>query len=71
MKRTVGQATLCAYIGVVLLLAGFFPGLPDTLPDYRLVHALWHVMVFVGAALLVYGLETLRLLARRHRRMTS
>jgi hypothetical protein len=70
MKRTVFRATLCAYLGLVLLVASFFP-LPDEWFDaHPLLHSVWHLAKFASAALLVYGLETLRNLARRHRRLT-
>lgn len=71
MKRTSNKAHLIAYLGVILLLAGFYPALPASFTEVRLLHALWHVWLFVGAAMFIYGLETLHRLARRHRRMTT
>ncbi|MCL6548844.1 MAG: hypothetical protein K6T30_08035 [Alicyclobacillus sp.] len=71
MKRRTGQATLLAYLGVLMLVIGFYPVSHDLLDRMRLVHAAWHLWLFMGAALLVYGLETLRSLARRHQRMTT
>ncbi|MCF8566195.1 hypothetical protein LLE49_15825 [Alicyclobacillus tolerans] len=71
MKRSSAKAYVMAYLGVILLIVGFYPGLPAELDHVRFLHALWHVWLFVGAALLIYGLETLRQMARRHRRMTS
>lgn len=71
MKRSANQATLCAYVGALLLIIAYFPGLQERLEQTRLLHALWHVSLFVGAALLVYGLETLRAFARKYRRMTT
>ncbi|MCL6637133.1 MAG: hypothetical protein K6T26_04205 [Alicyclobacillus sp.] len=71
MKRSVGQAAFLAYLGALLLIAGFYPTLAQRVEGSRLLHALLHVELFIGAAFLVYGLETLRSLARRHRRMIS
>lgn len=71
MKRSTGQATFCAYTGAILLLLAYFPGLQDFIDQTRFLHALWHVGIFFGAAMLVYGLETLRAYARRYRRMTT
>jgi predicted membrane channel-forming protein YqfA (hemolysin III family) len=71
MKRTAKQATILAYVGVLLMIVGFYPGADELIDRVRILHALWHILVFLGAALFVYGLETLRTLARRHRRMVS
>jgi predicted membrane channel-forming protein YqfA (hemolysin III family) len=71
VKRTTGQATLLAYTGVILLISAYFPGLQQRMASIRFLHALWHVAIFVGAACLVYGLETLRGYARRYRRLTQ
>lgn len=71
MKRSSNNAYLFAYLGVILLIVGFYPGLPVSFSQVRLFHALWHVWLFLGAASFIYGLETLRRLARRHRRMTT
>jgi hypothetical protein len=71
MKRTANQATLCAYLGALLLIVAYFPGLQERLEQTPLLHALWHISLFVGAGLLVYGLETLRAYARRYRKMTT
>lgn len=71
MKRASNQAHLLAYLGVILLLVGFYPELPASFTQDRLIHALWHVWLFIGAALFIYGLETLHRIARRHRRMTT
>ncbi|QQE78027.1 hypothetical protein [Alicyclobacillus sp. SO9] len=71
MKRQAGKATFYAYIGAVLILVSFIPGLATFLSRSLLLHALWHFAIFAGAALMVYGLESLRSLARRYRRMTS
>lgn len=70
MKRSVSYATVLAYVGVLLILAAYYPGLSTRFDSVRVLHALWHVVIFVGAALLIYGLETLRTYAKRHRRMT-
>jgi len=68
MKRSASNATLAAYLGILLLLICYFPGMNQTLERIRILHALWHVAIFVGAAMLVYGLETLRLqVGRAHR----
>lgn len=53
-----------------MIVAGYYPALADTFDHVRALHALWHVIIFIGAALLIYGLETLRVYAKRHRRMT-
>lgn len=71
MKRISNKAHLLAYLGVILLIIGFYPTLPASLSQVRLLHAIWHVWLFVGAAMFIYGLETLHRLARRHRRITS
>lgn len=71
MKRQAGRATLYSYVGAVLILVSFIPGLADFLSQSVLLHATWHFAIFAGAALLVYGLESLHSLARRYRRMTS
>lgn len=70
MKASAGQAALFAYLGAALLVIGVFPGLIDSFGSMPLLHALWHLWLFVGAALLIYGLESLRTMARRYRRMT-
>ena len=70
MKRSVAYATVLAYLGVILMIAAYFPSLADKISGNRALHALWHVIIFVGAALLIYGLETLRTYAKRHRKMT-
>ncbi|MBX5437165.1 MAG: hypothetical protein IRZ33_08105 [Alicyclobacillaceae bacterium] len=71
MKRRTGQAALLAYLGAVMLVIGFYPMAAELMERLRIVHAAWHLWLFFGAALLVYGLETLRSLARRHQRMTT
>ncbi|QSO51958.1 hypothetical protein JZ785_24880 [Alicyclobacillus curvatus] len=70
MKRSVAYATILAYVGAILMVAAYFPGLADRVDGIRALHAIWHVLIFVGAALLIYGLETLRTYANRHRKMT-
>lgn len=70
MKRSASNATLFAYIGAVVLIASYYPAWNATLDRIPLLHALWHVATFVGAALLIYGLETLRRLARKSRRIS-
>ncbi|GMA51573.1 hypothetical protein GCM10025857_29300 [Alicyclobacillus contaminans] len=69
MKRTIGQASLLCYLGAALLIMCYFPGLQESTESIRFLHALWHVALFVGAACLVYGIETLRSYARRYRRL--
>ncbi len=71
MKRKTGRAAIWAYIGAVLLVASFNPNLDALFDHYRLLHAVWHLMLFVASALLVFGLESLRHLARRYRHLTS
>jgi hypothetical protein len=71
VKRTANQATLFAYVGALLLIVAYFPGLQERLEQTPILHVLWHVGLFIGAAFLVYGLETLRAYARRYRRMTT
>ncbi|MDQ0191487.1 hypothetical protein JI721_03350 [Alicyclobacillus cycloheptanicus] len=71
MKRSTRKATLSAYLGAVLLVVGFYPGLDSILDRIPMLHALWHLWLFIGAALLIYGLESLRILARRYHRMTT
>ena len=71
VKRSSSNAYLLAYLGVLLLILGFYPSLPNVFSEFRFLHALWHVWLFLGAALFVYGLESLHKLARRHRRMTT
>lgn len=71
MKRASNKAYLLAYLGVILLIVGFYPALPPSLTQVRFLHAIWHVWLFVGAAMFIYGLETLHRLARRHRRITN
>ncbi len=71
MKRTTGQATLLAYLGVGMLILAYFPGIQERIENTRFFHAAWHVLLFVSAACVVYGLETLRSYARRYRRMTQ
>jgi predicted membrane channel-forming protein YqfA (hemolysin III family) len=71
MKRSTGQATLLAYLGIGMIILAYFPGIQERLESVRFFHATWHVLLFVGAACVVYGLETLRSYARRHRRMTQ
>ncbi|KPV39901.1 hypothetical protein [Alicyclobacillus ferrooxydans] len=70
MKRSIGYATVLAYVGAILIVGAYYPGMDAHLDGVRAFHAIWHLMIFVGAALLIYGLETLRTYAKRHRRMT-
>lgn len=70
MKHRTLRATISAYLGAALISGGFYPGLDTWLASIPILHAVWHVAVFIGGALLIYGLETLRLYARRYRRMT-
>lgn len=60
-----------AYLGAILLTASFSPSLDVFFDKYRILHALWHVTLFLGAALLVFGLESLRNISRRYRRMAN
>lgn len=71
MKRSTTQPALCAYLGAVLLVVAFYPGLDEWFDGVPMLHALWHLWLFVGAALLIYGLESLRTMARRYHRMTT
>lgn len=71
MKKQTGRATVMAYLGAILMIVSFIPNLSRYLSQPFWLHALWHFSIFAGAALLVYGLETLRSLARRYRRMTT
>ncbi|WP_067932178.1 hypothetical protein [Alicyclobacillus kakegawensis] len=71
MKRRTTQATLAAYVGTLLVIIGFYPDLDRVLDAHVLLHALWHIAIFTGAALIVFGLETLRSYARRPRRMPN
>jgi hypothetical protein len=71
MKRRTGQAAWIAYLGALLIILCFYPDLDGILDRSFILHALWHIAIFTGAAMLVYGLETLRSYARRYRRMTS
>lgn len=71
MRRSASQACLLTYVGTVLLIIGFYPGTGNLLDPYRWLHGIWHIWMFIGAGLVVYGLETLRSIARRHRRMTT
>lgn len=71
MKRSVSNSVLCAYLGAFLLIACYYPGLNAELERVRILHALWHVAIFIAAALIVFGLETLRRQASLTRRTTS
>jgi len=71
MKRLSLQASWFAYLGAILLISAFYPGLDALFDKYPILHSIWHLWLFTGAAALIYGLETLRSLARRHRRMTA
>ncbi|MBX6351963.1 MAG: hypothetical protein IRZ10_01410 [Thermoflavifilum sp.] len=69
MKKSALRATLLAYLGLVLLVASFLP-MPDAWFDmHPVLHTTWHLAKLISAALIIYGLETLRLLARRQRRL--
>lgn len=70
MKVSTGRAAASAYLGAICLVISFYPGLNHQFIRFPLLHALWHCWLFIGAALLVYGLESLRTMARRYRRMT-
>ncbi|MCL6453306.1 MAG: hypothetical protein K6T78_06690 [Alicyclobacillus sp.] len=67
MKRRISNAAFTAYIGAVLLILAYIPGLDAVMDSVRLLHALWHVDIVIGAGLLVYGVETLRRRARQRR----
>lgn len=71
MKHSTAQATFSAYAGAILLVLSFYPALDVWMGAVPLLHTLWHLWLLVGAAMLIYGLETLRTLARRYRRMTT
>ncbi|GGJ11543.1 hypothetical protein GCM10010885_21080 [Alicyclobacillus cellulosilyticus] len=71
MKRTARQATWAAYLGVICVLVGMSPAGADLMDRVPVLHAVWHLWLFIGAALMVYGLETLRWLTRRHRRTAA
>lgn len=67
MRQANTKASILSYLGAMLLLVGLYP-VPDAwLERMPAVHSLWHLWLFIGAALLIYGLETLRRLARRSR----
>jgi len=68
MKRASNHAATLAYLGVVLVVIGMSPDIPIW-QNSNLFHGLLHVLIFAGAALFFYGLETLRRFAGRHRRM--
>lgn len=71
MKRKASRAAIWAYIGAILLVVSFSPSMDTLLDKYRLLHAIWHLALFIGAAFLVFGLESMRHLAKRHRHLTS
>ncbi|MCL6631126.1 MAG: hypothetical protein K6T63_00715 [Alicyclobacillus herbarius] len=71
MKRRSTNAALAAYFGALLIVICFYPDLDSVLDQHLFLHALWHIAIFTGAALLVYGLESLRTYARQSRRITS
>lgn len=71
MKRKASRAAIWAYIGAILLVVSFSPSMDALLDKYRLLHAIWHLALFIGAAFLVFGLESMRHLARRQRHLTN
>lgn len=71
MKHSTTQATFCAYAGAILLVLSFYPALDVRMNAVPMLHTLWHLWLLVATAMLIYGIETLRTLARRYRRMTT
>lgn len=71
MKRMSNHAAGMVYIGVTCLMLGFDPNLFPFMEQTAFLHTVSHFILFSGAVMFFYGVETLRKLAGRHRRMTT
>lgn len=58
------RASLLTYLGIIMIVIGWYPFMATHLDASRTFEAIWHLWLFIGAAVATFGIESMRLIMK-------